>query len=189
MPRRDFLKLMIASGVVMAFAPFVDWGKFLPNARTSVVDKAKIELIDSEAANIYTFPINHSEVVIYPKTDDPVLNKEAFRTWQLIRLPLELGGGENDISAFRLYSRVCVHLWCLWRYEAKMKMIACPCHASTYDPFTGKSYAGPASLQGPPANVLPRLDLETDSKGDLWIRPPTWDLRKNGIIGYGRYIA
>jgi hypothetical protein len=37
--------------------------------------------------------------------------------------------------------------------------------------------------------VLPRLDLEADSKGDLWILPPTWDLYKNGIIGFGRYVV
>jgi rieske iron-sulfur protein len=188
MPRRDFLKLMAAAGVVMSFAPFVDWGKFLPNTRTNVAEKAKIE-ISGEPANIHSFPINHSEVVIYPKTDDPVLNKEAFRTWQLIRLPLQLDGGVNDVSAFRLYSRVCLHLWCLWRYESKLNTIACPCHASTYDPFTGKAYAGPASLQGPPSNVLPRLDLEADANGDLWILPPAWDPRKNGIVGYGRYAV
>jgi ubiquinol-cytochrome c reductase iron-sulfur subunit len=188
MPRRDFLKLMAAAGVVMAFAPFVDWGKFLPNTRTTVADRTKIET-KGERANIYSFPVNHSEVVIYPKTDDPVLNEEAFRTWQLIRIPLELGGGKNDVSAFRLYSRVCLHLWCLWGYMPKRNTIECPCHASTYDPFTGRAFAGPASLQGPPANILPRLDLEADRNGDLWILPPTWDLRKNGIVGYGRYAA
>jgi ubiquinol-cytochrome c reductase iron-sulfur subunit len=187
MPRRDFLKLMAAAGVVMTFAPFVDWGKFLPNTRANVADKAKIEVGGGEPANIYSFPINHSEVVIYPRTNDPVLNEEAFRTWQLIRLPLELGGGINDVSAFRLYSRVCLHLWCLWRYESKLNTIACPCHASTYDPFTGRAYAGPASLQGPPSNMLPRLDLEADRNGDLWILPPTWHPHKNGIVGYGRY--
>jgi rieske iron-sulfur protein len=113
--------------------------------------------------------MNHSEVMIYPKTNYPVLNEEAFRTWQLIRLPLELGGGANDVSAFRLYSMVCLHLWCLWRYESKRSTIARPCHASTYDPFTGKAFAGPAALQGLPSNVLPRLNLEADRNGDLWI--------------------
>jgi ubiquinol-cytochrome c reductase iron-sulfur subunit len=64
----------------------------------------------------------------------------------------------------------------------------CPCHGSRYDPLTGKAIAGPASFQSPPANVLPRLDLEMDSNGYLWILPPTWDLKANGIIGYGRYL-
>ncbi len=68
-------------------------------------------------------------------------------------------------------------------------MGACPCHGSMYGPLTGVAYQGPASLQGPPSNALPRLDLEADPKGDLCILPPTWDLRKNGIVGYGRYVA
>ena len=31
MSRRDFLKLMGAAGTSVAFAPFVPWGKFMPN--------------------------------------------------------------------------------------------------------------------------------------------------------------
>jgi ubiquinol-cytochrome c reductase iron-sulfur subunit len=65
--RRDFLKLMSAAGTIMAFAPFVDWGKILANASTNVAKRAKAELPDGSQANINTFPINHSEVVIYPK--------------------------------------------------------------------------------------------------------------------------
>jgi ubiquinol-cytochrome c reductase iron-sulfur subunit len=186
--RRDFIKLMAAAGTVMTFTPFIDWGKFLPNKRLNVAGKARIELSDGKPANI-TFPVNHSEVVIYPKTDDATLNKEAFRTWLLIRLPVELGGETDDVSAFRLYSRICVHLWCIWSYHPDRKIGDCPCHASTYDPATGKASKGPASLQGPPGNVLPRLELEADSEGDLWILPPTWDLHKNGIIGFGRYVV
>lgn len=200
MSRRDFLKLMAAAGTVMTFAPFVDWGKFLPNNRASVSEKMKIEIRGSEPANIRTFPVNSSEVVIYPKTDDPVLNKEAFRTWQLIRLPEELNGGFDAVSSFRLYSMVCLHLWCLWKYFPRKPreedpsrmtngMGACPCHGSMYDPLTGVAYEGPAALQGPPSNALPRLDIEADANGDLWILPPTWDARKNGIVGYGRYVA
>lgn len=186
--RRDFLKLATASGIVLTFTPFVDWGKFLPNRRADNAGRARVELPDGEPANIHSFPVNKAAVVTYPKTEDPVLNKEAFRTWQLIRLPSELSGGIDDVSAFRLYSRVCVHLWCLWNYTPVRKRGECPCHASTYDPSDGRAFRGPASLQGPPGNALPRLDLEADSKGDLWILPPTWDLRRNGIIGYGRYV-
>lgn len=200
MSRSDFLKLMAAAGTVMTFAPFVDWGKFLLNTATGVIEKSKIEIGGGESANINTFPENHSEVVIYPKTNDPVLNAEAFRAWQLIRLPIELEGNKNVISSFRLYSMVCLHLWCLWKYFPRKPHVndpsqmvngsgACPCHGSMYDPLTGQAYSGPASLQGPPSNVLPRLDLEADAKGDLWILAPTWDLRKNGIVGYGRYVA
>jgi rieske iron-sulfur protein len=50
--RRDFLKLMSATGTVMAFAPFVDWAKFLANASTNVAKRAKAELPDGSQANI-----------------------------------------------------------------------------------------------------------------------------------------
>jgi len=56
-----------------------------------------------------------------------------------------------------------------------------------YDPLSGKAIAGPASLQAPPSNALPTLYLEADDTGNLWIKPATWNLYKNGIIGYGRF--
>jgi rieske iron-sulfur protein len=189
--RRDFLKLMAAAGTIMTFAPFVNWSKFLPNIEASnQSNKQKVELPDGTTANVKTFPINSSQVIIYPKTDDPLLNKDAFRTWQFIRLPRELGGDRNDVSAFRVYSAVCLHLWCLWKYwpEEGRKRGECPCHGSLYDPLTGEAYAGPASDQGPPSNVLPILYLEADSNGDLWILPPIWSPYENGVVGYGRYL-
>jgi rieske iron-sulfur protein len=104
---------MAAAGTIITFAPFVDWGKFQPNIEASNQSKKqKVELPDGTTANVKTFPINSSQVIIYPKTDDPVLNKESFRTWQFIRLPRELGGDRNDVSAFSVYSAVCLHLWC-----------------------------------------------------------------------------
>jgi rieske iron-sulfur protein len=189
--RRDFLKLMAAAGTVMTFAVFVDWGKFLPNPTGQSNQKQKVELPDGSQANVNTFQVNHSEAVIYPKTDDPVLNKEAFRAWQFIRLPEELGGNKNDVSAFRLYSMVCLHLWCLWKYwpQEGRKRGECPCHGSMYDALTGKSFAGPASLQAPPSNVLPRLDLEIAADGNISIKPPNWSVNGNGIVGYGRFLT
>jgi ubiquinol-cytochrome c reductase iron-sulfur subunit len=198
--RREFLKLMAASGLAMTFTPFVEWGKYLPNPSGKAPDgKTRVLQSDGSPANVHTFPVDHSEVVIYPESEDPVLNKEAFRTWQLVRLPKEMGGEKNDVTSFRLYSMVCLHLWCLWKYYPRRpdpknpgKMSGgngqCPCHGSLYDVFTGKAYSGPASIQGPPSNVLPRLDLEADAGGDLWILPPSWDPKKNGIVGYGRYL-
>jgi ubiquinol-cytochrome c reductase iron-sulfur subunit len=189
--RRDFLKLMAAAGTVTTFMPFVEWGKFLPNPAGAVNERQPVILPDQSQANVKTFPVNSSEAIIYPKSEDEVLNKEAFRTWQFIRLPKELGGEKNEASAFRVYSMVCLHLWCLWKYfpQDGRKRGECPCHGSMYDPLTGKAFAGPASLQGPPSNVLPRLDLEVDSKGDIWILPPVWSPDRNGIVGYGRFLS
>ena len=189
MSRRDFLKLLGAAGTSVAFAPFVPWGKFMPNPSSSTLEKVPVILPDGTQANLNTYPINHAEVITYPETTDEVLNEEAFRKWQFIRLPEKFGGGRNDVSSFRGYSMVCLHLWCLWKYwpdEGRMRG-ECPCHGSMYDVRTGTSYLGPASLQAPPSNSLPKLDFEADSDGFMYISPPTWGVNSNGVVGYGRF--
>ncbi len=188
--RRDFLKLMAAAGTVMTFTPFIDWGRFMPNPIGGNLQRAPVTLPDGTQANVKTFPINSSQAIRYPSTGDRVLDEEPFRRWQFIRLPPEYGGDKEDVSAFRAYSMVCLHLWCLWRFwpDEGRKRGECPCHGSMYDARTGKAFAGPASLQSPPSNVLPRLDLEVDDKGGIWINPPVFSATANGIVGYGRLV-
>ena len=188
--RRDFLKLLGAGGTAVAFAPFVPWGNFMPNPSSASLEKAPVILPDGTQANVNTFPTNHAEVITYPKTGDRVLDEEAFRKWQFIRLPEELGGVKNEVSSFRAYSMICLHLWCLWKYwpEENRKRGECPCHGSMYDPLTGTAFAGPASLQAPPSNTLPNLNFETDSDGFLYISPVTWGVNDNGVVGYGRFV-
>ena len=188
--RRDFLKLLGAGGTAVAFAPFVPWGNFMPNPSSASLEKAPVILPDGTQANVNTFPINYAEVITYPKTEDRVLNEEAFRKWQFIRLPEELGGSKNDVTAFRAYSMICLHLWCLWKYwpQEGRKRGECPCHGSMYDPVTGTAFLGPASLQAPPSNTLPNLDFETDADGFMYISPVTWGVNANGVVGYGRFV-
>ena len=189
MSRRDFLKLMGAAGTSVAFAPFVPWGKFMPNPSSSVLARVPVILPDGTQANLNTYPVNHAEVITYPETVDEVLNEEAFRKWQFIRLPEKFGGGRKDVSSFRAYSMVCLHLWCLWKYwpdEGRMRG-ECPCHGSMYDVKTGTAYLGPASLQPAPSNTLPKLEFEADSDGFMFISPPTWGVNANGVVGYGRF--
>jgi len=188
--RRDFLKLLGAGGTAVAFAPFVPWGNFMPNPSSASLEKAPVILPDGSQANVNTFTVNHAEVITYPKTEDRVLNEEAFRKWQFIRLPEELGGSKNDVTAFRAYSMICLHLWCLWKYwpQENRKRGECPCHGSMYDPVTGTAFLGPASLQAPPSNTLPNLDFEADADGFIYILPVTWGVNNNGVVGYGRFI-
>ncbi len=188
--RRDFLKLMGAAGTALAFAPFVPWGNFMPNPSSVSLEKVKVILPDGTHASVNTFPTNHAEIITYPRTKDEVLNEEAFRKWQIIRLPEELGGAKKDVSAFRVYSMICLHLWCLWKYwpQEGRKRGECPCHGSMYDPTTGTAFLGPASVQAPPSNTLPNLDLEADLNGFLWIKPPNFNVNANGVVGYGRFV-
>ena len=187
--RRDFLKLMGAAGTGLAFAPFVPFGNFMPNPNQASLEKVPVILPDGTQANVNTYPINHAEVITYPATGDPALDAEAFRKWQFIRLPEELGGAKTDPSAFRAYSMICLHLWCLWKYwpDDGRKRGECPCHGSMYDPQTGTAFVGPASVQAAPSNTLPQLTLEIDSDGFVFILPPKFDVNDNGVIGYGRF--
>jgi len=191
--RRDFLRLLAVGGVAMAFAPLIPFGNYMPNPKNDNLGREKVILPDGTHANLNSYPVNHAEVLTFPRTGDAALDAEAFRKWQLIRLPAELGGEANSVSAFRVFSNICVHLWCLWEYktitpERPQNQGECPCHGSTYDPLTGKSTKGPASTQAAPSNVLPKLDLEADADGFLYIIPPTWGVNANGIVGYGRFL-
>ncbi len=187
--RRDFLKLIGAAGTGLAFAPFIPFGNFMPNPNQASLVKVPLILPDGTQGNVNTYPINFSEVVTYPATGDPALDAEAFRKWQFIRLPEELGGTKIDTSAFRVYSMICLHLWCLWKYwpDEGRKRGECPCHGSMYDPTTGTAFVGPASVQAPPSNTLAELYLEIDSDGLIFILPPKFDVNANGVIGYGRF--
>jgi len=187
--RRDFLRLMGAAGTGLAFAPFIPFGDFMPNPNQASLEKVPVILPDGTHANMNTYPINHAEVITYPATGDPALDAEAFRKWQFIRLPEELGGAKTDTSAIRAYSMICLHLWCLWKYwpEDGRKRGECPCHGSMYDPMTGTAFVGPASVQAAPSNTLPQLTMEIDSDGFVFILPPKFNANENGVIGYGRF--
>ena len=95
--RRDFLKLLGSGAVAISFAPFVPWGNYMPNPQTENLQKAKVILPDGTHANINTFPTNHAEVITYPSTGDSVLDEEAFRKWNFIRLPEELRRSKNRL--------------------------------------------------------------------------------------------
>ena len=187
--RRDFLKLIGAAGTGLAFAPFVPFGNFMPNPNQASLEKVPVILPDGTQANVNSFPVNHAEVITYPATGDAALDAEAFRKWQFIRLPEELGGAKNEASAFRAFSMICLHLWCLWKYwpDEGRKRGECPCHGSMYDPMTGTAYVGPASVQAEPSNTLPKLSLEIDSSGFVFILPPKFNPNDNGVVGYGRF--
>lgn len=164
--RRDFLELKAASAMAMTFAPFVESGRYLPNPSGEAPEgKSKVLLGNGSQSSVHTFPAKHAEVVVYPESDDPVLNKQAFRTWQFMHLLKEMSGEKGDASAFMMYCMVCLHLWCLWKDFPRKpdlkdmgRMVGgngqCPCHGALYKVFTGEAYLGPASIQGPLTSSL-----------------------------------
>ncbi|MEM4310814.1 MAG: Rieske 2Fe-2S domain-containing protein [Nitrososphaerales archaeon] len=188
LPRRDFIKYASIAGGILSIIPFIPFGSFFTYRGVLKEEAQKIILADGNFANIKTFPVNSSATFPYPRTGDPVRDSEPFRQFVLIRLPKELGGDREEISSFRAYSNICVHLWCLWRYSPQYKNLQCPCHASIYRVEDGLAIKGPAALQTPPQNALPMLELDVDDKGFILVKPPVWDVNGNGVVGFGRYI-
>ena len=128
---------------------------------------------------------------MYPssfKIGDP---GNAYQTFLLIRLPTLLGGGKDDVSAFRAYSVVDLTSHCVvayWPEEDRMR-IEDPCSGDKYRMLDGYlSEIGGSSilLQD---NALPKLDLYADKEGYLYVLTPTWTEDKNGVIGIGRHLS
>lgn len=199
--RRNFLKFMATLGGILGITPFIPFGSFFTfGGGTGKSENQRILLQDGSFANVKTFPPDSAVIFPYPRTGDPRFDGEPFRRFQIIRLSKAEGGDKNDMSAFRVYSMVCVHLWCLWDYRPGREVkdpktgrtivgnIECPCHGSNYRVTDGVAIYGPAALQTPPNNALPMLDIEIDSEGFVSVKPPTYTADANGIVGYGRKV-
>jgi Rieske Fe-S protein len=222
--RRNFVKVLITLGAILSITPYVPWGEFLSSSVSAGkgATKQKVVLDNDPTVNgvgagkavnvgdLSTFPPNSHWKITYPQSGDPKLdaqNSDTFVKYELIRLPIELGGDKADASSFVAFSKVCVHLWCSPNYNPTQvnnssengyqapggsakthEQYECPCHGSTYRIPDGLAVAGPASLQPAPTNAIPTLTLSHDSSGFLFIEAPLWDVDHNGVLGYGRFV-
>ena len=109
----------------------------------------------------------------------------------LIRLPEELGGGVDDVSAFRAYSALSVGEHCQMKYwpDDGRQVMMDPCWGSMYRPIDGLMVVGPKPIVNTTPVALPYLDLSIDENGSLYVEPPVWTLDENGVIGVGRNIS
>ncbi len=109
-----------------------------------------------------------------------------------LHLPPGRGGWAPDgILAF---SKICTHAGCaiaLYRKPTFTEVepnpaLVCPCHYSTFDPYTGGTV-----IYGPAGRPLPQLPLEIDSDGNLRaagnfsarIGPGWWNVRSKPTYG------
>lgn len=215
------MKALFAVGAILSIVPFVPWGSFLTSSvttgttKTFLLQKARVDENSKYGAasgklvnvnDLTTFPANNHWVITYPTSGDPTIdsqNPDTFLKYELIRLPESLGGASKKATDFVAFSKVCVHLWCSPNYNpnAGHEQYECPCHGSIYEVPDGKAVAGPASVQGFPANAIPMLTLQADSSGQLYVVSPNRDPTKpfgsdqvdpieaNGELGYGRDYA
>lgn len=150
--------------------------------------------------DLTTFPPNDHWVFTYPTSGDLSIdseNPDTFVKFELIRLPIELGGSSKQATDFVAFSKVCVHLWCSPNYNPQQivnpsengyisptattpaptthEQYECPCHGSIYRIPDGLAIGGPASLQPPPTNAIPMMTLQADSAGNLYAFLPNTD--------------
>lgn len=122
----------------------------------------------------------------YPYTGNVTIDASAFHRWELIRLPKDLGGNKDDISAFRAYSMIDINHQCLTVYHQNIEKLEEPCNNGQYEPVNGIAIVGPAADQK--YNALPNLDLGVDDQGYIYVKQPIFEYDKNGLIGAGRDV-
>ncbi len=129
---------------------------------------------------------------MYPSSYNFSDSANAYQRFLLIRLPTWLGGDKNDISSYRAYSMLDLDSHCLVKYwpQYERQRIEDPCHFEMYRTIDGASYFfGMKILAKPVENALPQLDLGVDDAGYIYVKTPTWDVNKNGLIGDGRHLS
>lgn len=138
---------------------------------------------------------------VYPATGNANIDADTFRQCVIIRLPAgftapsDVSVTDSSGNIYCGFSRVCVHLWCLWSYVPTDMRMECPCHGSQYVPGSGTypllpiadnkppglAVEGPASLQVPPNNQLPMIYLKINSDSSF----AATGIR--GQVGCGQY--
>jgi rieske iron-sulfur protein len=214
----------LAIGGAGWFAPFIESsvGNVVANKQVlKNADGSNMKTSDVVNSNGPSGSITNDEAVnggawktfTYPYTGNANVDSDTFKQCVIIRLPPTLTAPDLGfpysvkdplMSTYSLsglgdtlvaFSRVCVHLWCLWSYNPTVspveneytRRMQCPCHGSNYVPGTGnysppkynpgfpaatnqppgQAVAGPASLQVAPNNQLPIIQLSVASDGTL----------------------
>ena len=156
-----------------------------------IVNSTKTDSQDLPSpSQIKTIKPNSMEYFYYPNPSD-VTDRDVFQKFILIRLPGELGGNADDVSAFRAYSALSVGVQCqikYWPHEERKRMED-PCWGSMYRPIDGVMISGERPVVNTKPVALPYLDLSIDENGSLYVEPPVWTMDKNGVIGEGRDIT
>lgn len=122
-----------------------------------------------------------------------VTGADAFEQYVLIRLPPELGGNMESVSAVRAYSNLDPGSKCLLRYRSDLNgaVLQDPCHSDVFrisDGYScfGKIVSGNPILTG--YNAIPRLRLSVDNQGYLLAARPDGQPSGDGTVGEGRIM-
>ena len=200
--RRNFIKAIAIFGGLAAVASYVPLYPYLQGSVGAQVTKDQQLVVNPDVSP--TTPITPASVgsgitFTYPYTGNPNIDADTFVQCVLIKLPSSMkipssydqyAAKDSSGNIYLAFSRVCVHLWCLWGTGLDFSdaqvggpvLGPCPCHGSTYVPGTGGSsvypnypeaqnqvpgqaVAGPAALQTFPNNQLPIIKIYLANDG------------------------
>ena len=187
--RRRFMKGLIGLGGLVAILQFGALGPFLEGTvgASKIVPQPITDSITSAPITTASFS-NAVEwlTFVYPRTGNPNIDSDTFRQCVIIKLPKGFTAPASlsvtdSTGTYCAFSRVCVHLWCLWSYVPADMRMECPCHGSQYVPGSGTypnlaladnqppglAVEGPASLQVAPNNQLPMITLKLGTDGSF----------------------
>jgi ubiquinol-cytochrome c reductase iron-sulfur subunit len=127
------------------------------------VDGTPIRAADVEQQTFYTG---------FPEGADPENIGSSLVIIRVDPAKLDLPAGRSDWApgGILAYSKICTHAGCAVALYRKPTFpvlephdaLVCPCHYSTFDPFTGGTVT-----YGPAGRPLPQLPLMIDSAGEL----------------------
>lgn len=143
---------------------------------TSIVDYSQIKTMKPDSMEFFYYPNNK--------------NHDVYQMFMLIRLSEWMGGGANDVSAFRAYSAKSLDDPCIVKYWPgyDRQRIENPCQGGMYRVIDG-ALMNPGTPLSNKLTALPHLDLTIDENGFLYIEPPKFTKTDNGVIGYGKEMT
>jgi ubiquinol-cytochrome c reductase iron-sulfur subunit len=151
-----------------------------------------IRLVDEQGRPVRADDIEQeSFYTAFPEGADPENIASPLVVLRLdpSKLRLPRGRGSWAPEGIVAYSKICTHAGCAIALYRKPTFpvlephdaLVCPCHYSTFDPFTGGTV-----IYGPAGRPLPQLPLEIDSSGVLRaagnfsqrVGPAWWNVRR-----------
>jgi menaquinol-cytochrome c reductase iron-sulfur subunit len=157
--RRSFLK-----GLIGALAAMIGLVTGIPFIR-AVINSAPLQKLSyAEVGDVGSLPIGQPQDMNYQvRVTDAYLQQEVTRSVWVIK---------HSSSELTVFSPICTHLGCHFKWNPETRHFECPCHGSVWM-IDGKVIGGPAPR---PLDTLPyKID-----NGKLYVE---WERFKVGIPG------
>ena len=194
--KRLMLGAGAAAGGVLGLAALTPVLSIGPFWDTAPLDKTPwrrgTRLVDENAKPIPASSIEHASFYYaFAEGVDPEIIASELVVLRLDPSKLELPAGRADWApeGILAFSKICTHAGCAIDLYRNPKFpvlephpaLVCPCHYSTFDPFTGGKV-----IYGPAGRPLPQLPLMIDDAGDLRaagnfsarVGPSWWNVRE-----------